>query len=184
METMGRRFNEQFVNHGRPEAIRSRAGFPGVSGGLRTVTVSAENIKEQHCPLCDGVHFRQLVRIFAMPKVLAADGGPAAAGGNVLAFVAVMSCRGCGWIMPNENTPSAVIDHGRLRSCGECGCECHEQCFSIGRSSRLVLGSASDRIVLSEVYFCARCGKLFQAERRGAATVDDAGEGKILKAEG
>jgi hypothetical protein len=150
-----------------------------VSGGIRTVVLDQDNIKEQHCPLCDGVYFRQLVRIFAMPQILSGS-GTSPAGGQALAFVAVMSCRGCGWIMPNENTPPAVLEHGRLRSCGECGCECHEQCFGIGKISRLIIGTDRDRIIMREAYFCARCGKMFEVERRGAATVGE----KQVEAEG
>lgn len=152
---MGRKVNEMLLNHKQP-AVLGR-GMPPISGGVRTVRVSGDHLQQKRCPICDAEHYRKLTKIFAVPRQVgqSADG---------LAFVDVMSCRGCGWVMANENTPAFVLDHGRLRSCSACGCECHEENFTVSSISRLITGGARDQIVLRQVYFCARCGRVFDAE--------------------
>jgi hypothetical protein len=128
-----------------------------VSGGVQTVEVAPAHIVGKCCPLCNGEHFRRLVRIVAMPKCLSSDS-------YGLAFVDLMSCRSCSWVMDNPRTPAAIRDHGVLRPCPECGCEVHEECYSIASVSRLVVGAPEDKILMRKASFCARCGKRFEVE--------------------
>jgi hypothetical protein len=150
---MGRMVNEILLNRGRPGSLANNRA--AVSGGVRTVLVSSDHLQQKRCPICDGEHYRKMTRIFSVPQSVGQ-------GADGLAFIDVMACRGCGWVMANDNTPAFVLDHGRLRSCGACGCECHEENFTVASLSRLFTGGVKDQVVLRQVYFCARCGNLFK----------------------
>ncbi len=150
---MGRRFNEQHLWHGRKYPPEDP-----VYGGVRTVAVSSENIVNRRCPLCAGEYFRKMT-----------------GAGEQLAFVDLMSCRGCGWLMPNEKIPAFVKENARLRPCAECGCACFEENYAVYSVSRIIIGAREDKILMRQALFCGRCGARFETEPAMNGKLEDGG---------